>query len=64
MTGPHSNSTQQLHASSATSMGKHMGMTAYHNFVADPELGEKVAARQIPCVCVISDNGVDDGLLG
>ena len=38
-----------------------MGMTAYHNFVADPELGEKVAARQIP-VCVISDNGVDDGL--
>ena len=49
MTGPHSNSTQQLHASSATSTGKRMGMTAYYNynFVADSELGEKVAIHQI-----------------
>ena len=53
MTGPHSNSTQQLHASSATSTGKRMGMTAYYNynFVADSELGEKVAVHQIPCGC-------------
>ena len=54
MTEPHdSNSTQQLHASSATSTGKRMGvLTAYYNFVADYRvLGEKVAARQIPCGC-------------
>ena len=26
-------------------------VTAYYNFVADSELGEKVAVRQIPCGC-------------
>ena len=52
MTGPRSNSTL-FHASSATSTGygKINGLTAYYNFVANPELGEKVVARQIPCGC-------------
>ena len=43
MTEPHdSNSTQQLHASSATSTGKRMGvLTAYYNFVADYRVGRE-----------------------
>ena len=44
----HSNSTQQLHAASATSTGASMRMRAYYNFVADPELGGNVAARRFP----------------
>ena len=32
----------------AASTGASMGMRAYYNIVADPELGGKVAARQIP----------------
>ena len=49
MTGPRSNEG----ASSATSTGygKINGLTAYYNFVANPELGEKVVARRIPCGC-------------
>ena len=54
MTGSCSNSTKQLHASSSatsTGYGKINGLTAYYNFVANPELGEKVVARRIPCGC-------------
>jgi hypothetical protein len=52
MTGPRSNSTL-FHPSSATTTGygKINGLTAYYNFVANPELGEKVVARRIPCGC-------------